>query len=202
MKLMSNFELRMKLDLASSVEERREFIISNAMFKGFMHGQDIWVHGQDIWDDDYCLSILTSDGRFTFFNADTEEVAESKIQLIEYMHLIYVHSAWPEFRDSIVSLHMPSGLVEISSCMFESFRRLEDVQLPSNLRAIRKFAFNNCPSLKHVTIPCNVWHIDDTAFLRCRNLQSCLFAGKSISEVEGMDGYPFGIPSNCIICVS
>lgn len=193
MKLMSNFELRMKLDLASSVEERREFIISNAVFKGFMRGQDIW-------DDSYCLSILTSDGRFTFFNADTEEVDESEIQLIEYIHLIYAHSAWHEFRDNIVSLHMPSGLVEISSCMFESFHRLEDVQLSSSLRAIRKFAFNNCPSLKHVTIPCNVWRIDDTAFLRCRSLQSCLFAGKSISEVEGMHGYPFGIPPDCMIC--
>jgi len=191
---MSPFELKMNLDLMSSVEERRRFITSNALFFGAKHRYK--------YCEDDCLAILTTDGNFTFFNADMEEADPFIFKVIEYSNMRMVDDNILMLRRHLKKVHLPSGVEEVSSCMFEACEKLDEVTLPDTIESIRAFAFNGCTSLKSIRIPRQTDYIGCTAFRDCNSLKSVEFIGKSMLEVKTMEYYPFGIEDESIICAS
>ena len=68
-----------------------------------------------------------------------------------------------------------------------------EVQIGSAVTSIRNYAFQNCSSLSSTTIPDSVTSIGSSAFDSCSSLSIVYFEGKTLSEVQAMNFYPWGI---------
>ncbi len=75
--------------------------------------------------------------------------------------------------EPVITLVIPQGVQEISSCAFNSCSSIVDVVLPDGLKKIGEEAFYGCHSLKKINIPSSLSYIGDHAFGWCSDL-SCI----------------------------
>lgn len=87
------------------------------------------------------------------------------------------------FMDSsMVSVTIPSNVVEIEIDAFNSCLALETINMAEGLKTIGEYAFVACSSLKKVVIPNSVVNIKDGAFASCSSLKTATF-GSNISYI-------------------
>lgn len=117
-----------------------------------------------------------------------------------------------------------SSLSSIARNCFERCSSLSTTNIPNNIKTIEIYAFYNS-GLTGITIPDSVTNIEDNVFGYCRNLQnvfvgagvndiglsafdncdslsSVVFKGKTLDEVQAMQNYPWGIPSDKLGIIS
>ena len=82
----------------------------------------------------------------------------------------------------LISLTMPSSVLEIAEGAFDSAEYLSEVNLSENLTTIPKDAFYCCLSLKKINIPSKVQFILENAFSNCRDLES-VTGGESLVSI-------------------
>lgn len=73
---------------------------------------------------------------------------------------------------NIISVQIPSTILEIRDGTFSECNNLKTVSIGSNVNTIGESAFRNCTSLKSITIPNNVGYIGDNIFQGCTSLTS------------------------------
>lgn len=74
--------------------------------------------------------------------------------------------------ENAVSVHIGSGLSELSYRTFRSCDQLEDVEFGENLENISAHAFVRCAQLEKILLPDSVKYIENGAFGECTNLKS------------------------------
>ena len=85
---------------------------------------------------------------------------------------------------------------------------MEIVTIPDTVTSIGQEAFSGCSALTSVTIGNNVTIIGDGAFYNCTNLTSVTFLGKTMEQVQNIEGgyegkgYPWGISDTSVINVA
>ena len=94
-----------------------------------------------------------------------------------------------QYCDSLVSVSVPAGVVEIGDLAFAMCTELRSVSLPDGLTAINMSVFNGCRSLTSITIPAKVKVIDWYAFSGCANLETVAFAAGSELESIGKEAF-------------
>ena len=67
------------------------------------------------------------------------------------------------------------------------------ITLNEGITAIGSYAFNSCSNLANLTIPSSVSGMPANVFIYCSGLESITFQGRTIEQVSGMTGYPWGI---------
>lgn len=84
----------------------------------------------------------------------------------------------------------------------------ETVDIGNTVTKIGEYAFRLCGGLKTIIIPSSVSFIDYKAFEFCSYLESAVFYGKTLEQVQNIeDGYenkyyPWGIENTSIISVA
>lgn len=68
------------------------------------------------------------------------------------------------FGDTLTSIDLPEGLIEIGEKTFKRCHNLSNIQFPSTLRKIGASAFEGCDSLTTLTIPASMEEIGAGAF--------------------------------------
>lgn len=79
---------------------------------------------------------------------------------------------WYDFRTSIVSVTIESGVTSIGDHAFNSCINLTKITIPTSVTTINDYAFYSCSSLAGVTIPKGVTSIGYGTFANCSNLSS------------------------------
>ena len=79
---------------------------------------------------------------------------------------------WYDYRDSITSVSIDSGVTHICDDAFSGFSCLTDVTIPASVTSIGFGAFASCTSLTGITIPNSVASIGESAFSYCSSLAS------------------------------
>ena len=83
---------------------------------------------------------------------------------------------------SLVSIHLPDGIIKIANSAFENCRKLTDINFPKSLTKIKGFAFLNCRHITSITIPEGVTSIGTCAFGDCSRLKS-VHLPESLTEI-------------------
>ena len=86
--------------------------------------------------------------------------------------------------NTITSVVVPEGVIEIDSAFFEDFY-LTSVTLPQSLHIIRQNAFHACSELASITIPSGVTTIGNYAFFNCSALISMRVEAVTPPDVTG-----------------
>ncbi len=81
-------------------------------------------------------------------------------------------SPWNEYRSSVKTVVIKSGVTSIGEWAFVAFDSLHNITIPSSVTSIGEYAFQNCDSLQNITIPAGVTDIGKWAFFSCDSLQS------------------------------
>lgn len=84
---------------------------------------------------------------------------------------------WYNYRSSIRSILVQSGVTSLSSYAFAGCEDLVRVELPGTLRSIGTMAFYDCDNLTELVIPASVSSIASYAFANNDNLTSIVFEG-------------------------
>lgn len=93
-------------------------------------------------------------------------------------------------------------MLDIADYAFEYCEALENVTIGNSVESIGMFAFQNCSHLTDITIPASVTSIGYGAFNGYSGLTSVTFLGKTLSQVQEMDNYPWEIYDTSIINVA
>ena len=105
---------------------------------------------------------------------------------------------------NIISVQIPSTILEIRDGAFSECNNLKTVSIGSNVTTIGSQAFRNCTSLKSITIPNNVGYIGESIFQGCTSLTSVTLS----NVLEAIPMYAFdgcsslasiSIPSSVIV---
>ncbi|MCI6957231.1 MAG: leucine-rich repeat protein [Clostridiales bacterium] len=80
------------------------------------------------------------------------------------------NAPWVDYRDSIQSVVLESGVTQIGKYAFSDCSNLTDVTIPEGVTDIAAYAFNRCTGLKSISIPDTVTSIGDSAFYKCSSL--------------------------------
>ena len=86
------------------------------------------------------------------------------------------------WRSSLVTVKLPSGLLDIQQYAFSMCKNMSQINLPSGLSSIGDSAFSNCESLKSITLPSSLKSIGGSAFWDCKGL-SVLIIPANVSNV-------------------
>lgn len=89
---------------------------------------------------------------------------------------------WSNYKNSVTSLTVGSGITRIGQRLFFGCTNLKDVSLPTTLTTIDFAAFNTCSALRSVKLPEGLSTIGQTAFGNCKNL-SYLYIPASVSTM-------------------
>ena len=100
---------------------------------------------------------------------------------------------------SLESIVIPNSIKSIGNGAFYYCRSLESIVIPNSVKSIGGSAFYFCTSLESITISDSVENIGRWAFGDCTSLKEVIFKGKTISQVEAMDNYPWDIKDTSII---
>jgi len=84
---------------------------------------------------------------------------------------------WIQYKDSIKTINIGSGVTKICYGAFSGCKNLTSVSLPSTLKEIGNEAFSDCTKLSSIVIPENVYEIYSYAFSGCSSLSSVTFKG-------------------------
>lgn len=146
-RLMSKTELMMRLDLASSKDEKLAFLVSNNMIE---------------CESSHVVSgIVTSDGCIMFFNTDGEETeAPDQFMFADYVAGLDIHE-----------VKLPASMSSVPEHFMYKFKNLEKVYIPDTVKQICIAAFAYCTNLRHVRIP-DTCKLNATAFYKCSSLES------------------------------
>ena len=105
--------------------------------------------------------VLTDSGNLTISGDGAMEDFSSKSDV-----------PWYDFKTSIVSVTIESGVTSIGDHAFNSCGNLTKVTIPKSVTAVNDYAFYGCSSLTSVTIPKGVTTIGYGTFANCSNLSS------------------------------
>ena len=127
---------------------------------------------------------------------------------------------------NISNVEFPSSLKKIGNTAFMGNTGLWKITFPNSLKTISDYAFADCTGIgcggeTSLNIPDSVTSIGSTAFrsccmenvhigtgiesigydafYNCNDLTSVVFSGKTMSEIQNMDNYPWGIEDTSII---
>lgn len=119
---------------------------------------------------------------------------------------VYPHyaAAWADYRESITSVKIQSGVDGIGDYAFFKCENLSAVSIPDTVEYIYMAAFESCSSLKEIAIPDSVTDIRRSVFseppvtITC----SCDSAARAYADEKGI---PVSIPHNyvegfCTVC--
>ena len=87
------------------------------------------------------------------------------------------------YRESIVSLTIPEGIVEIGEKAFEKCSELTTINIPDSVTRIRFGAFLSCSRLKEITIPNSIKTIEAGTFMSCFLLEKVIIPN-SVIKIE------------------
>ena len=79
---------------------------------------------------------------------------------------------WANYRSSITSVNLPSGLSSIGDYAFYKCSRLTTITIPESVTSIGDYAFYYLNGLTTITIPESVTSIGNSAFDKCSGLTS------------------------------
>ena len=139
--------------------------------------------------------------RFTLANGTVEEynivgsLDDTWMQNNEFYALDY----W--WYKSIVNVEIGSNVTNIGYYTFY-YSNLTNVSIPDSVTNIGWNAFSGCSGLTSVTIGNSVTSIGSSAFSDCSGLTNVTFQGKTLSQVQSMSNYPWGISNTSIINVA
>lgn len=82
---------------------------------------------------------------------------------------------WYDVRDSIKSVIIKSGVLDIGDLSFYNCLNLKTITLDDSVTRIGQYAFMNCENLLTVKMSSNIKHINSQAFKMCKSLTSITF---------------------------
>jgi len=223
MKLMSLYELKMKLDLADDRRALAESLSVMELTAKTSHGVDFFY------------GVLTAGGHIAMLDDSFSPVDAAKCQLHDFrlrigsgsLNLKLLRGAFyvpevkviPEFALSssdFDEVWIPETVKTIGHCAFSmccnmsavhiaearaieprafsSCVRLRKAVLPDSVKSIGSFAFASCSSLERAVISRQIEKIEQEAFKYDNRLREVLFKGKTMQQVREMSGFPWGIP--------
>lgn len=94
---------------------------------------------------------------------------------------------WSYYR--IVSVSLPSGLINIGDYAFDECTTITALTIPATVTSIGDHAFYGCTKLGAITIPNKVTAVDDYAFMNCTALKTLTFTSKSICTSIGVSAF-------------
>lgn len=98
---------------------------------------------------------------------------------------------------SLVAVYLPDTLTTIGISAFKGCTALTTIDfLPDTLTTIGAYAFNGCTGVTSASIPSSVTTIGADAFNNLgtdQNLPTVTMEGKTVSTVQGMTNYPWGL---------
>ena len=100
---------------------------------------------------------------------------------------------------ALKNIEIPKFLTDIPQEAFAWTGLSGALTIPDTVTSIGVSAFYDCSSLTSVTIPKSVTSIGVSAFSGCSSLQKVIFKGKTLSEVQAMTNYAWGITNTSII---
>ena len=80
-------------------------------------------------------------------------------------------------EDNLLSICLPSSVIEIDEGAFIGCTRLQIIDLPNGLSKIGDYAFVKCDNLRSITLPESVLEVGEGAFSDCFNLTSVILLG-------------------------
>ena len=78
---------------------------------------------------------------------------------------------WKNYKDSIKSIVISSGVTSVSESAFEGFVNLETVNIAGTVTKIGKYAFSNCDALKSAVMDENLYKTSWGIFYGSKNVQ-------------------------------
>lgn len=151
MKLMSPYELKMRLDLA---EDKNAFIDSIASFGGWSGRSKL-------------RGLVADDGCFYFFDKHCREASLSGVS-----HLCRTpHAMDTTCIPDGCKLVLPPDLEQLASGLLAG-EMMSEAVIGDKLVRISDDAFFRCEKLKHVNLPDTLKDINDNAFMHCTSLES------------------------------
>ena len=107
-----------------------------------------------------------------------------------------------EESEELTHVTIPGNVISIMENAFYYCSNLTNVTIGNGVMSIGSNAFDNCSLLTNIMIPNSVTSIGNWAFQYCGSLTNVTFFGKTLSQVQGMDNYPWGISNTSIIHVA
>lgn len=95
-------------------------------------------------------------------------------------------------NNSLESIILPEGIIEVSDMAFKESTVLKFVSFPTTLEYIGYEAFRDCQMLETIIFPTNVKHIGDYCFYCCHALKNVIFNSSTKVNIG------FGAFSECI----
>lgn len=227
MRLMSPFELKIKLDLADDRKAMAESLSVMKLTAKSPHGIDFFY------------GVLTAGGHIVVLDSRFNGVNAAKQQLHDFRLRIgsgslnlkllrgpfYVpdvkiipdfalgnsdfDEVWiPETVKTIGSLAFAGcfnlAAVHIAKARrierqaFESCHHLREIAIPDSVKSIGAYAFAECWSLERAVISRRIESIGSRAFCSASRLKEVLFKDKTLQQVREMSGFPWGIDVKAI----
>lgn len=90
---------------------------------------------------------------------------------------------WYEFREEIIRLELPDGLVRIGDMAFYQCDNLTNVIVPNSVQVIGKYAFAECTSMQTLQLGSNLKRIGESAFSSCETLNAIALP-ESLNTIE------------------
>ena len=135
---------------------------------------------------DNLTCVLTEDGTLTISGSGAME---------SYTQSNYDTTPWFEYRESVKSVIIESGVTSISDFAFYYCTAMESITIPDSVESIGNRAFYSCSSLTGITIPDSVTSIGKYTFYGCSALTEISIPG-SVTSIGA------GAFSNCTGLVS
>lgn len=101
---------------------------------------------------------------------------------------------WYNYRNSIASVIINNGCLNIGSYAFAYCQRLVSISIPNSVTNIGKYAFEHC-GLKSISIPNSIINIGNGAFEECSGLRSVTLSNTLTSIGEKAFYYCYGLNS-------
>lgn len=101
----------------------------------------------------------------------------------------------------ITEVDIGNTVTNIGDLAFYECESLDSVTIPNTVISIGMAVFIRS-GVSNIVFPPNVERIGDSAFFDCRYINSIVFQSKTISQVQQMSDYPWGIEDTSIISVS
>ena len=96
----------------------------------------------------------------------------------------FIHSSAFYECGSLVSLDIPSGVIDVGAFAFFNCDHLQRIKLPSSVKTIGSSAFSGCLDLMEIKLPSGLKEISRCTFLDCQRLKSAEIPS-SVTSIEG-----------------
>jgi len=102
------------------------------------------------------------------------------------------------YCNNLTNLEFSNNISSIGSDSFAGCTSLTSVVLPENLVELGSNVFTVCTGITEVVVPKSIASIGATPFYGCTNLTSVVFEGKTMSQVQAIPLYPWGLNTSII----